>query len=178
MSRGPAFVQRINDDVADQILFTNNTLNATPSGAVSTAVLRFNVAGTLTGPFGVSDATTANEGTIMSITEPGVYSVELTVSQTGAVSNIWGIGFNQVTPITLVSFAAGATHVVQLDSNAAEVTSAVITGLVRINNTLARQAGGVTVRGLGQATAGGAPVPGAVLGSFAIRITKLWEVAF
>lgn len=182
MSRGPAFVQRINDDVADQILYVNNTLNVTPTGAVSTAVLRFNAAGTLFGPFGVNELLTANEGLVLSLTEPGVYSVELTVSQTGAVTNVWGIGFNQVSPIVAVTFAAGAVKVAQLDTNALETASIVITTLARVSQTQARAGAGgplagFLVRGLAQATGGGAPT-GAVAATVAFRINKIWDVAF
>lgn len=182
MSRGPSTAQRINTDLTETPLFTNNTLNATFTGTGSTAVLRFNADGTYAGPTGgITETRTDALGTTWSITEPGIYSIELTWSQSGAVTNVFGLSLNVaaggLTAVPALA-TAGMTHIVPAISLATQIVSGTLTAVYRITQTLARAAGGALVRGHAAAAGGGAPT-GVTAGILnAIRIIKIGDIAY
>lgn len=63
--------------------YFNLGLNAALVGAVATAVARFDAAGTFEGN-GLSEATDANDGTIVTANIPGTYQIEAAVPVDGA----------------------------------------------------------------------------------------------
>lgn len=72
---------------------SGNTLGGTPTGTTDTAVLGFvNTAAALNS--GVSPSTQAASGTIVSISQPGIYFIKLALDWTGAVAIQAGIGIN------------------------------------------------------------------------------------
>lgn len=94
-------VASINRD-AQKISSIINTggLNAAETGSTDDAVLRFAAAGTIIGP-GIAEATTAANGTIVTITRPGWYNIELrgvtkatTVVDVGISANVAAAGLN------------------------------------------------------------------------------------
>ncbi len=76
-------------------IVTGRVLNATPSGTTDTAVLRFD---TVVVPANsrITATTTAANGTILTLLDPGTYQVDLTLALTGAVAIDAGIGLNML----------------------------------------------------------------------------------
>lgn len=186
MARGPSSAQRINAELVENSLYTNNTLHANFTGTTNDAVLLFNAAGTYTGPTGnITDSNivgpAANDGSFFSIFEPGVYAVELTVSQSGVASNVFGLSLNVANAgLSAVPALAtfGMTHVVPVISLANQIASATITAVYRITQNLARAAGGAIVRGHATEPDGTPPIL-LTAGIFnSIRIGKVMDLAY
>lgn len=186
MSRGPSTAQRINAELVETSLFTNNTLNAQFTGTTNDAVLLWNAAGAYTGTSGnITDSNivgaAANDGSFQSIFEPGLYAVDLTWSQTGAAANVWGLSLNVAAGgLTGVPALAtvGMTHVLVVTSLANQIMSGTISAVYRITQTLARATGGALVRGHATEPDGTPPIL-LTAGIFnAIRISKVYDIAY
>jgi hypothetical protein len=68
-------------------------LNATPQGSAATSIARFDGSPSLQGD-GVSQATTAADGTIVTITRPGIYLATYSGTNAGAASAAVGFSVN------------------------------------------------------------------------------------
>ena len=78
-----------------------NTLNATPTGSSDTSIFRFNADPADTDAFTIT--TTAAGGTIILITQPGIYHVTLDFVFDGAVLIAAGISFGASTAVAIVA---------------------------------------------------------------------------
>jgi hypothetical protein len=97
-----AAVQSLNQAMlgAESLLETN-TLNAVPTGAADTSILRFNVDPADTSTYTVT--TTAADGTVILILEPGMYLATLDFVFADAVSIAAGISFGAATAAAIVA---------------------------------------------------------------------------
>lgn len=152
-------------------------VNATETGAVDDAVLRFDVAGpTIVGPVGdITVLTTANEGTIVTINRSGYYFIEFGGATIPSGTLMFGISAN-VAAAGLTddpSFAiAGFLEVLQPLVTGAATDNPVdmATELEVIKGTAA------LVRFHGTNGGDAAPVLTANIASFYYRITRLEDV--
>lgn len=157
-------------------IITGTTLNATPTGATDTAVLRFD---TVVAPAidpQVSSVTTAAAGTIVTLTESGVYLVSLTLAVNGAVAVAAGIGLDMVAAPIIADPAVGTDGVFSANDylNLAASTSGIELSTVIYVDEAASPS---TIRFLGTNSAAAAPV-GLVAATASFRIVKLANVAF
>lgn len=178
MSARGAGLQSINLPLTDGGTYTNTTLNAGFTGGTDTSCLRFNAAG-VTPNFFAEIGVLADNGTVVSISDPGVYEVELVTSQVGAVTNVWGLSLGAaVQPLVAVPafLTDGCFQRAQQISLAAQTISVVMTGMILLRTALAKATAGLTasnnVRGLAAATGGGAPT-GVVAANVSLRIVKM-----
>lgn len=172
-------LQSINLPLTDAGVYSNSVLNAAFTGAPDTSVLRFNAAGTLPTNFFSEVGTLAANGTVVSITDPGVFQVELVTSQVAGVTNVWGLSFGAVTqPLTAVpAFGVdGCFQRAQQITLAGQTISVTMTGIVLMRTAIAKATAGLTaannIRGLAAATGGGAPT-GVVAANVSLRIAKM-----
>lgn len=179
MTARGAGLQAINLPLADGGTYTNQTLNAAFVGNPDTSCLRFNAAGSLPTNFFAELGTLAANGTVVSISDPGVYDVELVTSQVGAVTNVWGLSLGAVaSPLTAVpAFGTdGCFMRAQQVSLAGQTISNVLAGIAILRTVVAKATAGLTaannIRGLAAATGGGAPT-GLVAANVSLRITKM-----
>lgn len=187
-SRGPAAVQRINFSLAENMIFTNNTLHANFTGTTNVSVLLFDAAGDYEGPTAfLSDSNVvgpaANDGSIYSVFEPGVYEVELTIAQANAAdvsTAVFGLSLN-VDALGLTNTPSlaipGMSHVVPVTALQNQQSAQVITANYRITQTFARAVGGALIRAHGSGGDDNAPA-NLIAAAFAIRITKTSDIAF
>lgn len=178
MTARGAGLQSINLPLTDGGVYSNITLNASFTGTTDTSTLRFNAAGTLPTNFFAEVGTLATQGTIVSISDPGVYEVELVTSQTGAVTNVWGLSLGAATqPLVAVpAFGTdGCFQRAQQITLAGQTLSVVLTGIAILRTAVAKATAGVAaannIRGLATATGGGAPT-GVVAANVSLRIAK------
>jgi len=156
---------------------TNTVLNATPTGSTDTAVLRMNAAATVAGS-AVTEATTAAAGTIITIAQPGLWSIDFTAAFTGAVAVQLGIGFNMAAAPIVADPVVGTDGVVKAADMLMVATSTQALDLgTTFLVTAAQAATGFTVRLLGTNSAGAAPV-GIVAGSVNYRLLQLANTPF
>lgn len=163
MTSRAAGLQAISYPLRESVGYNNSVLNAAFVGAVANNCLRFNGAGAITPNF-VVEATTANDGTTVTISEPGAYMCELVASQLDVATNIWGlsIGANAVVSGTVTLNTNGVFKAAaQVTNNAAWTLSVVITGLAHLRLVAAKATASLTssnvFRGVCSASGGGAP---------------------
>ncbi len=160
----------------DQNTRTGRTINATPTGAVDTAVLRFDV---LTGSTaGIVVATTADNGTILTINQAGVYQIDLGLDFNGAVLLSAGIGINMGAGAIIADPLIGTDGVVKAtdaDGVAANTAHLELSTVVYV--TGAQAAAGLTVRFLATDSAAGAPA-GLVAAFGGWRVHQIAQVSF
>jgi hypothetical protein len=178
MTSRAAALQSINQSLVDQTNYQNSVLNAAFTGGTDTACLRFNVAAVGT-TFAVEIGTLAANGTVISISQAGVYLVELVASQTGAVTNVWGLSL-AATAAPLVAVpafgAGGCFQAAPQVSLAASTVSVPLVGTVVMRTIAAKATAGLTatnnLRGLAAASGGGAPT-GVVAANVSLRIQQI-----
>ncbi len=159
-----------------QNLRTGRTINALFTGAVDDAILRFDVVSAVVGNSSIAVVTTGDDGTVVTITEAGVYQVDLSLDWTGAVAIAAGIGVDMtiftVDPVLGVDGVIKATDVLGV---------AAFTGHVELSTTIyvtgAQAAAGRTVRFICTNSAGAVPA-GLVVAFGGWRIAQIAQVSF
>ncbi len=156
---------------------TGRALNAAFTGAVDTAVLRFdNTAVAIGSRLGV--ITTVDNGSVVSIGAPGVYGVDLTVTVTGAVAAACGIGIDMAAAPFVADPVIGTDGVIKATDNLGVVAMTQIVELSTVIYVSAVQAAAVVrVRFLCTDSEAGAPA-GLVLAFCSFRVRQLAQVSF
>lgn len=179
-------LQSINEAVlgASDALVTN-TLNATPTGSADTSILRFNTDPGNTNAFTV--ATTAADGTIILIQEPGIYHASLDLVFDGAVLVAAGISFGAATAVAItadpVVNVANVIASADVDGNAngdQPVHLSVVFQVTEAAAVLARAAStaAVTARVMFHATNSAGAAPGGITAAgVQYRIEKLSQAS-
>ncbi len=169
----------INQASLDGALNVNNgrTINAAFTGAVDTAVLRFDATAVAFGSrLGVT--TTVDNGTIVTIGAPGVYKVDLSVTATGAVATACGIGIDMAVEPIVADPAIGTDGVIKATDDLGVVNLTQLIELSTVIYVSAVQAAAVVrVRFLCTDSEGGAPA-GLVLAFGSFRVRQLAQVSF
>lgn len=146
-------------------------------GTTSTAVLRW--ATPPASAQGISVVDSAADGTSFVLTLPGIYDVELGLAQVASSALRAGISVNGVLPITAaVNPTFGVSGVVAggwLQTLAAATFAGYFVG-TRVVVTRATM-GLVTVRGVGNVTAGTTPIPALTVAECYMRITRSVDAA-
>jgi hypothetical protein len=159
----------------------NQTLNAAFTGAVDTAICRFNAAGTLVGA--ITETTTGDEGTRVLITSPGIYHVEFSCTVLGAVPIAAGISLGAATVAAITADpVVGVANVIESQD---VVSIAVLQFQVSLSAIVTVTGAAVSLgAGTGAGTAGimfhltdsgGAAPVGVPAASAQYRIEKLFE---
>lgn len=149
-----------------------NTINATPTGSTDDVILRFDNVNAVTAT-AIAVATTAANGTILTISEPGAYMVDLDLAWTGAVAIGAGIGVNMAAapitndPVLGVDGVIKATDVLGVANFTGHIGLSTV-----IYVTPAQAAAGLTVRFVASNSGNAAPV-GLVAASGAYRIAQI-----
>jgi hypothetical protein len=157
-------------------IITGTTLNATPTGSTDTAVLRWDTIVVPATDPQVSFTTTAAAGTIVTLTESGVYLVDLTLALTGAVAIAAGIGQDMAAAPIVADPAVGTDGVFQANDFLAVAAN---TAGIRFATALYvdESESPSTIRFLATNSAGAAPV-GLVAATASFRIVKVANIAF
>ena len=161
----------------------NQTLQAGFTGTNDTSICRFNAAATVTGA--ISETTTANEGSQILITEPGLYHVSFSCVVLGAVAVAAGISFGASTaanitadPVVAVANVIESQDVVSIAVLQFQVSLSAIVTVREAAAVLARAASTAagTARIMFHLTnsAGAVPV-GVPVASAQYRINKIFE---
>lgn len=164
--------------------YLNNTLNAALVGGVDTACLRYNAAGVFDAQLFAEQGTLANNGTVVAIIQPGVYTIETLLVQAATADNTYGLclGATVVTNGTAITYAtAGILRLASGLQNAAASDSAIsLTATVLVRTATAKitptTTSANTVRVLATATATGAPTL-ITVASCGISITKINDLS-
>ncbi len=162
----------------DQNTRNGRTINATPSGGVDTAVLRFDGQSIVIGNTSIVVATNADNGTILTISQAGVYQIDLGLDVTGAVLLSAGIGINMAAAPIIADPLIGTDGVVKatdIDGVAVKTAHLELSTVVYV--TGAQAAAGLTVRFLATDSAAGAPA-GLVVAFGGWRVHQIAQVSF
>ncbi len=157
-------------------IITGITLNATPTGSTDTAVLRWDTITVPTADAQVSFVTTAAAGTIVTLTESGLYLVDLTLAVNGAVALAAGIGLDMVAAPIIADPAVGTDGVFQANDL---LSVAANTAGIRLATAfyVDEATSPATIRFLATDSAAAAPA-GLVAATASFRIVKLANLAF
>lgn len=159
--------------------FQWGSLQPTPTGSTDTAVVRFSDFTTviITGT-GISQTSGAVNGTIVTLAEPGLYEIDLTLGSTGAVAIAAGIGINMAAAPIVADPVVGTDGVIKaLDTLGVALGNWPIELGTKILVSGAQAQAGSTVRALATNSAGAAPV-GLVGTEGQLRIRKLFSTPF
>lgn len=177
MTSRAAGMQAISYPLRESVGYNNSVLDAAFTGGTANNCLRFNGAGAITPNF-VVEATTVADGTTVTISDAGIYEVELTGSSVDAVSNIWGLslGANAVVSGTVAFLTNGCFQASQQITILNETRSFTLRGLAILTTLRAKATASLTsanvFRGVASASAGGAPT-GVVAANVVLRINKI-----
>jgi hypothetical protein len=157
-------------------IITGTTLNATPTGATDTAVLRFDTVTVPAADARVAFTTTAAAGTVVTLTDSGLYQVDLTLAVNGAVAIAAGIGLDMAAAPIVADPAVGTDGVFQANDF---LSVAANTAGIRFSTAfyVDEATSPATIRLLATDSAGAAPA-GLVAATASFRIVKLANIAF
>lgn len=186
MAKTDAGVQRGNTAVAENAAYRNSVLNATMTGTVDTAVVRFAAAGGISSSDWMNEVgVLADNGTVVALRDPGFYLVEAYLQLNASGDIVVAISFGQTGGFTFATVPVFNTFgVVSINSALTVALNTIplsMTAVVGVTQTIARTTPGLTaphnVRLL--ATLDGEGGQGVIdLTRATLRITKISDLAF
>lgn len=167
--------QSLNPDCAENVYLEQEELNGARVGTVDTAVLRFNPPSPdpIIEGAGIASDTTVENGTIWTISKPGVYEVELEAEVGATNTVVLGISKDVAAAGLTADPAYGTAGMVKVSTTtnpAGTVQTAEIKATIRVSGAEAQA--GCLIRAHGTDGAAGAPA-GLALAGVRARITRI-----
>ncbi len=163
--------------LTSQATLINDTVDAGMTGSTDDVILEFAGAATA-GGVGLAEVTTAANGSIITVSSPGIYSIDFDLAFSGAVAVAAGIGINMATAPITADPVVGTDGVIKaadmlMVASSIQAYSSATTILV----SAVQAAAGLTIRFIASNSANAAPV-GVVVASVAYRIMKIANTPF